>query len=259
LEAHEHEPSYYEVALTNRQVVSGFVILLVCLFGAFLAGVWLGRGGDDGGARSAAATPPPQAAPGEKRLEQLTFFGDRDAAPPRPAPAAPAIAAPKPPERAAPTPAELEAEKLRQTLEAEMAQHRADAVSATAEATAPPPAAPVGTRLRRKQERAEPAAASAPAAAPVAAAPAAAAPAASAAAAPIWIQVYSSSNGAKAQELAGRLRQSAFQVVVLEAAGGGGATYRVRVGPYAARADADRAASRLRRDYRLDTWVTDQP
>ena len=40
---HEHEPSYYEVALTNRQVVIGFVALLACVFTAFLAGVWLGR------------------------------------------------------------------------------------------------------------------------------------------------------------------------------------------------------------------------
>ena len=30
-----HEPSYYEIALTNRQVLVAFVVLLVCLLGAF--------------------------------------------------------------------------------------------------------------------------------------------------------------------------------------------------------------------------------
>jgi cell division septation protein DedD len=38
-----HEPSYYEIALTNRQVVVAFVILLVCVVAAFLSGVWIGR------------------------------------------------------------------------------------------------------------------------------------------------------------------------------------------------------------------------
>ena len=40
---HTHEPSYYEIALTNRQVVVAFVILLVCVVAAFLSGVWIGR------------------------------------------------------------------------------------------------------------------------------------------------------------------------------------------------------------------------
>src|SRR5262249_39766220 len=38
-----HEPSYYEIALTNRQVVVAFVILLACVVAAFLSGVWIGR------------------------------------------------------------------------------------------------------------------------------------------------------------------------------------------------------------------------
>jgi len=38
-----HEPSYYEIALTNRQVVVAFVILLVCLLSAFFSGEGPGR------------------------------------------------------------------------------------------------------------------------------------------------------------------------------------------------------------------------
>ena len=41
--SNSHEPSYYEIALTNRQVVVAFVILLTCLVAAFLSGVWIGR------------------------------------------------------------------------------------------------------------------------------------------------------------------------------------------------------------------------
>ena len=39
----DHESSYYEIALTNRQVLTIFVVLLTCLVAAFLSGVWIGR------------------------------------------------------------------------------------------------------------------------------------------------------------------------------------------------------------------------
>ena len=38
-----HEPSYYEIALTNRQVLVVFVVLLVCIVAAFFSGVWVGQ------------------------------------------------------------------------------------------------------------------------------------------------------------------------------------------------------------------------
>ncbi|MBZ0114499.1 MAG: hypothetical protein K8J08_18695, partial [Thermoanaerobaculia bacterium] len=38
------ESSYYEIALTNRQVMVAFVILLVCVLAAFFGGVWVGKG-----------------------------------------------------------------------------------------------------------------------------------------------------------------------------------------------------------------------
>ena len=39
-----HEETHYQLALTNRQVLTAFVVLLGCLFVAFFAGVWIGRG-----------------------------------------------------------------------------------------------------------------------------------------------------------------------------------------------------------------------
>ena len=44
MESSEREPSYYEVALTHRQVLAGFVILLACLFAAFFSGIWMAQG-----------------------------------------------------------------------------------------------------------------------------------------------------------------------------------------------------------------------
>ncbi|MFW6175966.1 MAG: hypothetical protein ACOC7L_04000, partial [Acidobacteriota bacterium] len=85
-----YEPSYYEIALTGRQVLAAFVILLVCLVAAFFSGVWVGRGGEGGGEGDAtevvadapedggAEAEPP--APDED-LEELSFFeGDRGTA-----------------------------------------------------------------------------------------------------------------------------------------------------------------------------------
>ena len=69
------EPSYYEVALTNRQVLVAFVALLICMLAAFLSGVWIGRGG-------ATTAPPPVVAQApavhEPQLEQLTFFTGKE-------------------------------------------------------------------------------------------------------------------------------------------------------------------------------------
>ena len=50
------EPSYYEIALTNRQVLASFVVLLGCVLVAFGMGVWVGR--MDGAPRAADGSPP---------------------------------------------------------------------------------------------------------------------------------------------------------------------------------------------------------
>jgi cell division septation protein DedD len=76
----------------------------------------------------------------------------------------------------------------------------------------------------------------------------------------LFVQVYSSNNGARAKEIVAQLRKGGFKVQLTETPKSGGLTsYRVRVGPYDGRSAADGAATRLRREYRLDTWVTDTP
>ncbi|HSS49531.1 MAG TPA: hypothetical protein VLX28_11350, partial [Thermoanaerobaculia bacterium] len=125
-----HEPSYYEIALTNRQVVVAFVILLVCLLSAFFSGVWIGRESTVRAQEQLARnSPPPQQQAEPKKegenLENLEFFdskenkggkkpakGSQDEAPPQATPK-PAPPAPEPeppaaepsPVQAAPVPA----------------------------------------------------------------------------------------------------------------------------------------------------------
>lgn len=253
------EPSYYEVALTNRQVLIAFVVLLTSIVAAFLSGVWIGRGGS-----SAARTPPAVSAaaatPADAPLEQLTFFNGKEAGARSAVPsAAPATRPPAAiPSRDAAPPASDEAaaedratEEMRQNLDATMAANR----------TVPSPAPPAGTRVTTP--------AAGPAAAPAKPAPSPAKPAAApakeaatakpAATGRIYVQVYSSNNAARAKEIVAQLRKAGFAVVVAETKKGSGTNHRVRVGPYAERTKADAAAARLRRDFRLETWVTDSP
>lgn len=266
-----HEPSYYEVALTNRQVLIAFVVLLTSIVTAFLSGVWIGRGGSSSASHPPAITAA-AAATTEPPLEQLTFFNGKEAGtrtagggavaatPPAvqspgavgsgetspPAASAPAAAA------AAPTAEEKATEAMRQNLDAAMAANRT-AASPTPDrspASAPPAGAPAV---------AKPAATASAPAKPAAAATKAPAPAKPAVAGKTFVQVYSSTNATRAQEIVAQLRKAGFAVVVAETAKGSGTNSRVRVGPYADRAKADAAATRLRREFRLETWVTDSP
>src|SRR3954467_893609 len=75
--ASSHEPSYYEIALTNRQVVVAFVILLTCLLGAFFSGVWIGRESTARATQEAMVRSTPPAQQEGKSLEELDFFDSR--------------------------------------------------------------------------------------------------------------------------------------------------------------------------------------
>ncbi|MCB1009106.1 MAG: SPOR domain-containing protein [Acidobacteria bacterium] len=209
------EPSYYEVALTNRQVLIAFVALLTCLVAAFFSGVWIGRGDPNEHAApttAARATPSP-----EPQLDQLSFFSGREAG-----------------ERARATPTLPPTRTPEPTRPAAVEVPVPTATPTPAPRTATPPPTPAPTPVATR----------------------AAAPAAQAS---VFVQVYSSSNGARAREIAAELRKAGFPVVLAEAEAGGGTTYRVRVGPYPSRDQAEQAAVKLRRQHRLDTWVTESP
>lgn len=247
-----HEPSYYEIALTNRQVVVAFVILLVCLLSAFFSGVWIGREStvraQDQLARS---SPPPEAEPKKEgqSLENLEFFdskenkagkkpgkGSQDEAPaqatPKPAPPVPE---PEPP-AAEPAPVKV------------------------APAPAPPPPAPTPAPDRKGKGR-KGAATPAPAAAAADNAPvrplkpSEAEPALPKGA--VVIQVFSSQDRAQADRIRKRLTGGGQKAFLSPVDVAGHTMYRVRIGPFTSRADAQKVAEKVRKVYTMDTWVTE--
>lgn len=194
--------SYYEIALTHRQIVTVFAVVLVCLVGAFLAGVWVGGGGEGpefGGGQQADVG----GAGEELPAEELHFFtaGDKPAAEaaPEPRPAVP---------EAAPGTTLLE-----------------DATGGGAE----PP--------RRREARR---------------------PATEGESAPgdLVIQVFSSNDRDQAEQLVGRLRSASHPAYLSPVDVAGRTMYRVRVGPFVERTEAETVANRVRRSFKLDTWIT---
>lgn len=71
-----------------------------------------------------------------------------------------------------------------------------------------------------------------------------------------WIQVHSSTDLAKAEEIAARLREAGFPFLIKDSPKQGGILRKIRVGPYGSKDDANSAAARVRREVKLDTWVT---
>jgi cell division septation protein DedD len=252
-----HEPSYYEIALTNRQVIVAFVILLVCLIAAFFSGVWVGR---ENGYRTAEqmARNAPSAEEEKKEgqnLEELEFFeSGQKAATPEPAPAPPTpgedttlaedvgseeSASPAPEEDTAPAvPADDEEEtQSRRDRRRERAAKKAAEERAAQARTEPDQPAPARTRPE-------------PTKAPVAAEPARKA-------GQVVIQVFSSPEKDQAERIRGQLVRGGQRAFLSPVEVSGRTMYRVRIGPFDSRGDAQKVAEQVRKGYKLDTWVTE--
>lgn len=250
-----HEPSYYEIALTNRQVIVAFVILLVCLIAAFFSGVWVGReNGFRAAEQMARNAPPAEEEEKEGRnLEELEFFESKQKAAspstapaPQPPPAAgedstlaedvgaeePAASgepAPKPDEKE--TPRER---RERRRREAEERQAEREAARKQAQA-ATPPAAPPRTTAPAPAEPAEPARK----------------------AGQVVIQVFSSPEKDQAERIRTQLVRGGQRAYLSPVEVAGRTMYRVRIGPFDSRGDAQKVAEQVRKGYKLDTWVTE--
>lgn len=228
-----HEPSYYEIALTNRQVYVAFVILLGCVVAAFFTGVWIGREGrilPDTNPQVAATEPKP----GEPKMEEFEFFSDS------PAVKQPAVAKPEP------------GKTLLEDLGGgERAETSAPGALAEIEPGADTPDAPT------------------PEAAPsdVASPPPAATPPPTVASAPppppppagegvVYVQVFSSADEAQARRIMMRLERAGFKAVLSPVKVGATEMYRVRVGPFSDAQAARPAAEQIKRRLELDTWIT---
>jgi DedD protein len=247
-----HEPSYYEIALTNRQVLVAFVVLLICMLGAFFSGVWVGRGATAQPPAVKAAAP----AKGDSPLEEYAFFSDSakprtgEAAVPVPAPArppAPVSGADEVPPAATPTPKGT-------TLAADLG------AKPTGTPAGPESMGEAGEPPLPKNDA--PAAAQPPDPAPTpaapqpAAAPPSASPAPTLAANEMVVQVFSSPDLAQAKGIVEKLKKGGYSAFLSPVQVGTQTMQRVRIGPYDDRARAQKVADDVKKKYRLDTWIT---
>lgn len=284
--SNSHEPSYYEIALTNRQVVVAFVILLVCLLCAFFSGVWIGRESTMRAQEQLSPDGPAQAQ--EKKegqaLEEFDFFDESK----RPAAASNASAEPERPEPTRPEPEEtLAPEPEPRSRETTLAEDLGGDSGRVGEDTetlrepapavpAPAPARPVvlptaEERRRAAQAQAAPAPPAPDTKKPVerraeTPKPAAEAPikpkplpeaAPAAAAGSVVIQVFSSPEKDQAERIRDRLVRGGQKAYLSPVQVANRTMYRVRIGPFETRDKANKAADQVRKGYKLDTWVTE--
>lgn len=243
-----HEPSYYEIALTNRQVVAAFVVLLACVIVSFLGGLWVGR---ESATREAEAvlrdTPPPAqvAETGAPANSKLDFFSVPQGS-----------TQVDPNDKAGKGTLREDLDRRDQTLgtpslDPNGGVETADATDAAEEPAPPPPV-----------EKAPPAKAPAPEPRPDKK-PAKAEKGGKAERGDpeppkgsFVVQVFSTSERDQAVKVRNRLTGGGEKAYLSPVKASGGTMYRVRIGPFTSRDAAQKVADKVRKGYRLDTWVT---
>jgi cell division septation protein DedD len=231
---------YYEIQLTNKQLVfyflAGATVLILC----FLAGIMVGRGVDVRGADTRVVREEPVAPiAGESRGARGTPVPvDSYSYPQR-------LVAEKPPEVletriAVPSP----------VSSATAAQKPTPASTAPARATTPAAAKPTATPKGTPPPKTTPSpkAAATPKPKPTPTPRATATPVAAAAEGPLSLQVGAFKDKASADSVVAQLRRKGYAARAVSPDGARDGLYVVRVGPYKTRAEADRARTRLEQD-----------
>ncbi len=254
------EQSYYEIALTNRQVMSIFVVLLLCLLTAFASGVWVGRDGGAGAVQTAdAQVISSGVGDGEEPLGQMDFFGDSSGSDKSSATGG-AGAADAP--AATPPPAKEKPRARKAGKAGNSASNGAAPAKASPEPSKPASRQPAANKPTTDKGANPPAATGgrvsgesppAPARQGTGSPPAAAAAPESAF---FFIQVFSSNDEAQARSVVGRLRRGSYPALLSSAEIGDRMMYRVRIGPYTERDEAQKVAQRVQQEYKLSTWIT---
>lgn len=226
-----NEPSYYEVALTNRQVLVSFVVLLGCILMAFVFGVWVGKEGSDPAAQELASEP---MAPQEMaKLEELEFFHQPDDG--ESSPSAEPLDKP-----------DLSRLARQPDSKSTLAEDVGSAAATDPSPASPPPPASAPPPPRQATQAAPPPAAAKPAPASGPTAPSEG----------FIVQVFSSHDRVQAQKVLDQMQQGGYRAFVSPKHTGGQTMYRVRLGPYDQKPPAEAAASDVTRQYKLETWVT---
>jgi DedD protein len=231
---HTPDPDYHEVHLNGKQLVFLFMAVTAVSVVLFLCGVLVGRGVRAAGELQAAAIPAAETAtasepPVESSAAAPAAVDER---------ADPRVAAPPQAVADFDEPAAVAGDNM-PPAEPKPAGVPPPAVAAV---SAPP---------------VRPAAVSEPRPAPpvVAAAPPVP-PAASGRPGDWAVQVAALDLRSEADEMAKRLASKGYTTYVVSPPGGNRTVFRVRVGPFATRRDADTMAARLQREEQFKPWVT---
>ena len=223
-----HEETHYQIALTNRQVLIAFIVLLVCLFIAFFAGARIGR--------DSAPTVDRQANVDTAQSDAddaLQFFsGSPQLSSSDGSDAEAGIQTVKPGKKAG-----TDSKKKK----------RAERSSSL------PPPEPM-TRPAESEARIEPLDRSSQSDISAAAEPAPVVTQEPSAGQAV-IQVHAGTDRAQAEALVRRLNNAGYKSFLSPAEIDGQQRYRVRVGPFADRDQARRRATELERELKLDTWI----
>ena len=282
-----NEATHYQIELTSRQVLAGLVVLLVCLFASFFAGVWIGRNAEASSAASELASVDEVARGGER----YDFFsktegegaagagsaggaveGEVSALDDFPAGTDSPLEGDFGPDAADEELAATEGEHSTMAGADPDALFEDDAAATGGEDLPPPEEMGRGGRKRRAAARAaeeEALAATAddpelpdddapvaPAASRDTAAATKARPAAASEGQGFHIQVLATADRAKAEALVKRLVDADFKAILVPSNEGGRTLYRVRVGPFQDRSIATGAAKELETRWGLDSWIS---
>jgi len=225
---------FYEIQLTNKQLVFYFMAGATGLILSFLAGVMVGRGVDSSGADVQASRPPVE----ERVIAEET-------------------------PKAAPSPADL---TYAQRLESEKSDDTLERPKPLPTATTGPAKGASGAVVDKTPVRVGaalpppvlPKSAPAPAVAPPAAkitTPVTAAPAAASAGQGFTIQVGAFKDKATADSVVTRLKGKGFAAFVMSPGATEGGLFVVRVGSYPQRADAERVEAKLRDQEKFRPYI----
>lgn len=251
------EPSYYEIALTQRQVVIAFVILLACLVVAFFSGVWVGSGARlPRASAEMARTDGSRTDVSETGGEEAPPSGSEPAPPPgRVGTSSTPAGAESGAERSAAQ--DDEPESLRFFSEAQGDDEQAPSAGGAPES---PPAATSRRSARRPLNAPDDPRTRSMADTPVRPLPEPPEPVDPRATQPPGeggpvIQVFSSHDQSQAQEVLDRLLRAGLDAYLSPAEVNRVIYYRVRLGPFRDREQAEAVAKQLREDYKLETWI----
>jgi cell division septation protein DedD len=241
------DDAFHEIQLNGKQLVFLFMVATVVSVVIFLCGVFVGRG---------------------VRAERTATVADNGAVAPVPTPdvvpsqqPAPALAG-SDPTAAAPPPAVDELSYFNRLEKPGQPEEKLKPAAATPKPTAPKAAPRV---------QASPAESPAAGGAPAAAAPVTAAPAASAApggsasgasalaepsGAGFALQITALRERQEAESIAKRLSAKGYAAYVLTPAGEAPSVYRVRVGKFKTRREAETMAAKLQKEEQFTPWIT---